>query len=466
MSKIGKLCHNIGLIAIGTFGSKFLTFLLVPLYTSYLTTYEYGIADLIVTTVALIYPVFTATISESVLRYALDEKTSNSDVFSIGLITNILGFVLLLFFTPFLLSFDFLRNNYILFLLYYISYIFYQFLSFFARGINKIKVYTVSGIFQTLTLVFSNIILLVFLDMNLVGYLLAMILSNIAGCLILICGAKIFNYINFTTINTELLKEMLSYSLPMIPNSISWWISNSSDKYILNIFCGATITGIYSISYKIPIILSICYNIFISAWRISSVDEFGSIDSQIFHTIVLKKMFYCLLFIAAGIILLNEPLARLLYAKDFYAAKFYVPVLIIAVFIHGISEYYGTIYTSAKKTNMLFYSSFLGASINILLNLCLIPTFEAMGAAIATLVSYICIVIFRVIHSRSIMKLDINYNQIILSFFLLTIMCYCQTVEFQNYLVISLIIFLMIFRMSYLNLKDLFSKIISLVIKK
>ena len=71
-------------------------------------------------------------------------------------------------------------------------------------------------------------------------------------------------------INKVLIKAMVKYSVPMIPNSISWWISNSSDKYMLTAFCGVAVTGIYSVAYKIPTFLTTFTTIFMSAWQISA----------------------------------------------------------------------------------------------------------------------------------------------------------------------------------------------------
>ena len=59
-----------------------------------------------------------------------------------------------------------------------------------------------------------------------------------------------------------------------MPNSISWWVSNSSDRYIMNIFRGLSELGIYSVSYKIPSIMATISGIMVSAWEMSAVDDF------------------------------------------------------------------------------------------------------------------------------------------------------------------------------------------------
>lgn len=466
MQRGKKLGKNIGIMAIGTFGSRILTFFLVPLYTSCLTTAEYGIADLITTTISLLYPLFTVTIGEAVLRYSLDRDIDKKQVFTIGLLINVIGFAVLLLCTPIWFRIDFLHNNYIFFLFYYISYVMYQLFSFFSKGIDEIAIYTISGIFQTVTTILINVIALLILNLGIEGYLLSFVFSNSTAAFIIFIFAHLYRYISFEKIQKELLREMLIYSVPMIPNSISWWISNSSDKYILKIFSGATITGIYSVSYKIPTILSVFYSVFMSAWRLSSVEDFGSEESCRFHRDIFEKLFDVLALAAAGIILFNRFLAKILYAKDFYIARVYVPVLVIAVMVHGIGEYFGTLYTSAKKTKMLFYSSLMGAIANIVLNFLLIRKYSAMGAAIATLISYFIIVVFRAIHTRTIMKLPFNYFKISVMSIILIIMCMVQTLELRYSFIMSFFIFVIILFVSYKTVKEILFGINLMVINK
>ena len=87
----------------------------------------------------------------------------------------------------------------------------------------------------------------------------------------------------------NLAKEMLRYAIPMMPNSLSWWISNSSDKYIVTWFCGTAVTGIYSVAYKMPSMISVVVQIFYNAWSISAVDGFGSEETLKFYNSIYKK---------------------------------------------------------------------------------------------------------------------------------------------------------------------------------
>ena len=364
--------------------------------------------------------------------------------------------------SPLILKIKLLKAYYIYFVLYYFSFTIYSFFSLFCRGIGKVTVFTISGIIQTLSMVITNLVSLIILDMGIYGYLLSYIVSNFVGMFLLIFLGKMWKYFKIGKLDSKLTKEMLLYSIPMIPNSISWWISNSSDKYILTYICGATVTGIYSVSYKIPTILSVCYGVFMSAWRLSAVDDFGSEETERFYGSILTKLIKGLIVMAGGIVLFNKILAKFLYAKDFYSAREFVPVLVIAFLLHGLGEFYGSVYTSAKSTSMLFYSSFIGAILNIILNIILIPEFKGMGAALATLISYGVILMVRAIHSRKIMRISIPILNIICSSSIFVAMSIVQTIDFTGAFIVSAVLFVIL---AFLN-KDMIVEMIGLILKR
>ena len=79
------LIKNTGILTISSFSTKILTFLMVPLYTSVLTTEEYGTYDLAVSTVSLLIPILSVNIVDGVMRYSMDSRYDRADIFSIGL---------------------------------------------------------------------------------------------------------------------------------------------------------------------------------------------------------------------------------------------------------------------------------------------------------------------------------------------------------------------------------------------
>ena len=156
----GKLVKNSALMFVGQFASKVLVFFLVPFYTSVLSTEEYGIADLLVTTSNLAFPFFTFMISVAILRFCLDKAGDPYEIFSVGLWLDLTGYIFVVIlsfvFFPFILE----QKFFPFFIVYYFVYTINALLLNFLRGINNVKLYSLSGVIQTILLISLNLILL------------------------------------------------------------------------------------------------------------------------------------------------------------------------------------------------------------------------------------------------------------------------------------------------------------------
>ena len=145
----------------------------------------------------------------------------------------------------------------------------------------------------------------------------------------------------------------------------------------------------------------------------------------------------------------------ILYAKDFFVAWRYVPVLVIANVFNILSSFMGTVYTGAKKTKMLSISTMIGAGSNILLNFALIPLFGAMGAAMSTVVSYAIIQLIRIVHSRRILSFEVNHSRDIFMFLLLISQACLVLTDTYLGVLISTVFTIVIFIMSKSVLLDI-----------
>lgn len=462
MNQYKKLGKNVALITLGNFASKIMSFFLIPLYTAVLTTSEYGTADLMTTTINLLSPFLTLLISEAVMRFALDQGKDRRQVFSIGLIITIAGFVVMLLCSPVVLLSKNIRPFFLYFLLYYFFTTIHTLTSQFVKGIEKVGVYSISGVLQTVCFISCNIFFLLVIKIGVNGYLLSLIISNIFASIILWIGGGLSNYlVSVSKIDMNLLKEMLSYSIPMIPNSLSWWISNSSDKYITTFFCGVAVTGVYSVSQRIPSLFSTISTIFMGAWQISAIEDFGSEKSRKFYSNIYNQYSVFNIIVVSGLILGCRILAKILFSNDFYIGWKYVPILLFAYLFFALSSFLGTIYTSAKKTKMLFLSTMIAAVINIVLNIILIPIFEAQGAAVATFFSYFLVWLVRLIDTRKIIKLDINIKNDMMSYLLIIIQIVVMLLDIKYSFFISGIIFLVICILNRVFLKQIIEHLIT-----
>lgn len=411
MGKYKYLLKNMGLLTISQFGAKLLSFLLVPLYTSILTTEEYGTFDFFNTTVSLLVPLLTISIMQSVMRFCLDKTNDKQAVFSVGLEIIIQGFFIFLALTLLNKHLNLIPilNQYTLFLiLMYVTSAMNELLSCFARGIDDMIAISISGILSTAVMLGLNILFLVYLDMGIVGYFYANIISIAIAIVFLAVHTKFWKYIRFSSISPALRKHMIIYSTPLILNSIAWWVNNASDRYVVIALCGVAANGIYSVGYKIPNILNMFQTIFNQVWTLSAVKDYDSEDSSGFFSQIYNIYNFLMVFVCAVLIAGDRILARLLYAGDFFTAWQYVPFLMIAIIFGALSGYIGGIFSAVKNSKIYAYSTVIGAVSNIALNFILIMLMGPLGAAVATAASFCIVWGIRLIHLRKYIRIRIK----------------------------------------------------------
>ena len=436
MQKYKYLLKNIGLLTISNFGSKILSFLLIPIYTTILTTSEYGIYDFYSTTISLLIPILTLNVIESVMRFSLEKNYKQDEVLAIGFNylfkSSIL--VLLLLILNRIFNIIPLFNKYSLFFfLLYVLQVLYDMLSQYSRGIEKIKNVALAGFINSLGIIIFNIVMLVIFKCGLIGYFIANIIGLIIPIIYYIFSLKIWNSINFNK-NRKLQKEMTDYSKPLIANTLSWWINNVSDRYIVIYFCGVAANGIYSLAYKLPSILNIFQSIFNQAWTISAIKEFSNNNETIkFYSKIYNLYNIGMVLVCSLLLITNIFLAKILFAEDFFMAWRYSSYLMISVVFGALSGLLGGIFSAAKKSKISAKTTSVGAIVNIVFNILLVFLYGPIGAAISTLISYIIIWGMRVYETSKIIKLEINLKKNILSYTILIIEAFLCELCFKNY---------------------------------
>lgn len=410
MNRHSKLFKNSIIFAIGNLGSKLISFILVPFYTFVLTKSEFGTVDLISTTVNLFAPIITISIFDAVFRFTLEKDEEKNEILSNGIVVSIFGSVLAILFLPILALFKIPFSNYLILLL--ISTVFLSLLSNFARANGQVKVFAFSGIIGTIATAGLSIILLSFLNLGIRGYLLALLFSNIITIIFLSYMTRISSRFRLKYVNLELLKKMLVYSIPLIPNAFSWWINTSADRFFILAFVGAAANGIYAVASKIPSLLTLINQIFFQSWQMSAVEEYNSGDASDFYSNVFNA-YLTLQFICATIILLVlKPLMGILVAESYFVSWKYIPFLLLAVIYSSISGFLGTTYTAAKKTTAILFTTLVGAILNIIMGFVLVPFFGIQGASLASGFSFGVVALIRLINTKQFLVINVNWVKV------------------------------------------------------
>ena len=404
-SRYKKLLLNTSIFAVGTFGSKVLQFLIIPIYTYVLTTAEYGKIDLFTTTISLVIPFSTLLIQEAIIRFLTPKEITSDQAVVCGLVVT--GISITCSFALFIPYEFFAGQELALFfssaltLGSYVA-IFQNYL----KAIGDTIAFTVSGLINTFSFLTLNLVLLLYFKMGMHGYLLSLVFSSLATATYITIKGNIIRRSYDTTNTKAILHEMIRYSLPLIPNVLMWWIMNAGDKYIINFFLGQDANGLYAISLKLATVLTTLFGIFFQAWQLFAIEENKTEDRGILYANVYSMMMAVLFIITILTILLTKPIFLLCISNDFFDAQLYSPLLCVSTVINCMATFWGVSYIISKDTKKSFTTTSVGAVINLVVNFLLIVPFGLAGVAVGTIAGYLVVLILRIRDTKKVIDVQ------------------------------------------------------------
>lgn len=391
-----ELIKNTIIIAIGRCSTQVITFLLLPLYTSILSTKEYGEYDLLNTISIFAIPFITLLMEEAMFRFLIDVKneTEKKKVISQSVIYSFFGMILSsIIITIIGTIFNYKYTFYLIF--YIIASILSGLAGSVCRGQGKYKIYASFNFFSSFFNVLLNIIFILFMKMGIYGLFMSYIIANSLISIITLLIMKVHKYVSVKNIDKCLMKEMIRYSIPLVPNSISWAIINLSDRLLITFFLGASVNGIYSIANKFPTIINTFYNFFYMAWKESASKIVKEENKEEFYNSIYLNLKSFLMAVSLCLIAVLPFVFPLLIKKEYIASYTYIPVLIMAIYFSNLSSFYGGIFAAYKDTKIMGSSTVVSAILNLLINLALINFIGVWAAVLSTFISIFIVYLYR-----------------------------------------------------------------------
>ena len=431
MSRGKELAKNTIIITIGKVSTQFISFLLLPLYTSLLSTEEYGSVDLFTTYIQLLLPLMTLLVEQGAFRYLIEckeDKEKKKIVTSSGsliIIQCVIYAVIFVFIAPYI------KNNYKFYVLgMLITAAFSGWSMQLARGFRKLTLYAAGSFITVLITICCNIVFIACFHMGATGMLLATCIGNIACTFFILCYLRIYRYCNYKDFNRCSIKEMICYSVPLIPNQLSLWVINSSDRTIVNYFLGAASNGILAISHKFSSIYQTVFGMFQLSWHEIGAIHFNDSDRDEFFTETFDIVYKFFSSMCVGLIAVIPFIFPLLIDDKYAQAYYTIPFYLLAVLCNIVIGLLGVIYVALKKTSEIAKSTIYAGVINIVVHILLINEFKLFAAAISTFVSYGCIMLYRLVDTKKYIDIRYNYGYFAVSFFVSTLLLipyYCNS---------------------------------------
>lgn len=445
MNKYKKLASNTIIFAIGSFGSKILLLFLTKLYTANINPADNSTKELLEITANFLIPIVTFSMAEAIIRFGLDRRYSSARVYTSACAITGFGILLLLAISPMLSVLPY-ADGYTWLLIGYVTASSMRSVnSQFVRSQGLVKLFAFDGILATLTLFLFNVIFIAGFKLGVTGFMLSVICSDLLSAIFLWVIAGLQKYLQPKELSGTMVWKMLQFAIPLIPSTLLWTITGFSDRAFIRYMpgpegtVGESAAGIYGIASKIPNLISMFSTIFFQAWNMSAIMENDSKDRGRFYQRIFDAYASFLFIASAAMIVFVKPLSALLIDTsqfpEYGTAYLYTPVLVAAVLMMCLNQFFSSVYTATNHTSHSFWTSLIAAVVNLFLNLILVWIFGLYGAAVATFASYFVSYIIRQRDARRYIYFPINQKKFYINLVTLFVLGFVATHEFMGQIV-------------------------------
>lgn len=414
MDKQKELAKNTIILTVGKICTQFVSFLLLPLYTALLAPEDYGAFDLMNTYISVLIPIFNWQFENGLFRFMMDcrdDSDKQKELFSTVIIANMLQSLIYLVF--YFVIERYISSPYKIYLaIDVVINIFLNTLLQFPRGLGKNGDYALASFVSATSTIVFNVLLIFVLRKGIWGMFIATIVGKTVSLLYLVISQKAWRYFSIRRFSTATFKKVSKYSLPLVPNQLSWWTISISDRLIVSHILGLAANGVYSIANKFSSLYITVYNIFNMSWTESVTIHVSDEDRDEFMTETINSMFLLFGCACVGIIAVMPIVFSMMVNEQYQAAYNQIPILMIAVLFQVIVGLYSVIYVAMKRSVDIAKTSFYAAIINISTNLLLVKWIGLYAASVSTLLAYATMAIYRYFHVKRYINIGLRMKNI------------------------------------------------------
>ena len=432
-NRIAFLLGNTLVFALGGLAIKAVSLVLMPLYTTALTAGEYGTAELLNSAIEIVLPLLSAGVVEALYRFSIDDDVPKDELFA-GSLVVLGGGVVCAGVACALGRVLWNMEHAAAFFVLFCSVCVFKATTQLARGLGHVRRFVAYGLINALAMVVSTYLLLVRAHTGIEGYLWSFTIGYLVGGLVAFLGSAEYRLLAPFRVDRDLLRRMLVYSLPLVPNLLSWWLVSVSGRYVVLWGSGVVAAGLFTAASKMPALVNIVASVFQQAWQYSTAREINSPDRGAFFGVVMRGYSLATLTVAGLVIALNRPISRVMLQAEFAEGWRYVPLLMLVASFGVISIFFESFYQALKNSGVLMASTALGAGVNVVLGVALVPFMGPWGAGLAGAVAYMLVLVVRARDLRRRINLPIDRLRLTYQLALLISITACMSFDGGSWL--------------------------------
>lgn len=426
------LFKNTGIIAIGQISTRVVNFFLLPLYTALLTTEEYGFVDLLTTYSGLLVVLIGLQMHQAIFRFLVTKRNDKDAIKQT--VSSIICCIIVIFVAYiliFMLISPVLKLSCKWFLVAHVlCSISLQTVSGIARGLGKNADYACGNFVSSSTILILNVVLIAGFRLGVSAMLISYIIGPILGTILLFFKCRIYAYFSVSDFKKEELRKVLEYSVPLVPNELSWSVIHSSDRWIVSAVLTVAANGLIAVASKFSLMYTTFFSIFNASWTEQVVLHYKDKGGPQYVNEMFNKLVVFFATLAIGIISVMPFLFKYLVNKQFKDAYYLIPLYMIAVFFNAVIGMLSAIYLIENETKQVALSTMVAAFINIVVDLVLIRIVGVYAAPISSICGYATISVWRLVDvNRRHCKIGISLKNVVMLIILLALAIFTYVVN-------------------------------------
>ncbi|MBP5687599.1 MAG: lipopolysaccharide biosynthesis protein [Muribaculaceae bacterium] len=397
-----KFAKDFVIYSIGVLGSKLITFIMGPLYSHYVNPSDYGYFDLCLEFCLILVPVVTLQLRDGAFRFLLETNDTKDR-------THIVTFVYRTMFETATIT---LAIAFLISCFYPIQYIwhtailliimsFYEVLAQVTRGLGNNKAFISVGLIASFGIGAFSMIFVVWLKMGVLGIFIANILARLLSITVVELWMRTFSRFFMIKIHIkDISKELLKYSLPLVPVTLCGLLPPLSDRLFLKGIWSLEYAGIYAMAVRLAGIIHSLSIIFYQTWQENAIQQYNSPDRDTFFSKVFNGYIYILSIVLIGYVFFLKILFPWLMHEKYQSCLTYIYPIGMTWIIIAISNYFYLPYQCAKDTKAVVPPVLILAIANVTLNSLFVPWLGIWGVIATGTISYLIVTIYLWIDTR------------------------------------------------------------------
>lgn len=453
-------------LILSNFVLKGINFLLLPLYTKYLSPAELGISDTITSLTSIVFPLMVMGLDSAFSAFFFDQadKAYRKAVFKTIWCTLFFASLLpifISFFSPYFSELLFSTKRYTLIVgisLVSVSFnLWYLPFALLIRMENRMTLFAVINVVASLSMISLNIIFVSIFKLGVNSLIFSTAIVQLLQVVLYFKLGRI--KLSSCQFDQFLLKKMLKFSLPLVPTALASWILTLSNRYILLYYCGEAQVGIYGIADRFGTIINLFANGIYMAYTTYAYDKKNDEDAKEQYARIFNGFSVAILSICFFVSLFGKEIIAIMADSNYKTSYLMLAPILYGQLLYGINTIVGYAMGFEKKSYYNFISTFIGACVNLFLCWLLIPSFGAVGAAYSVCSGFLVMAILTYIFAQRLYYVDYKINKMFFSI----IITFCLVFMIQDFniiwkcmlLVCSAFIYILVYRnvfLDYLNL--------------